>query len=334
MKKLIRHILIFFLIFLVSRPLLSQEISKAFYVTAKEYLKSDSLNLALIELDSAIKISPNFADAYVLKGKIFEQKKEYRRAVGQYSLALLHNPNLVSVYLDRGALYFKLKDHRNYVLNDVNKAISLSPQNAELYRIKAYYYANTFSPETLKLDFGNAILAINSAVMLDSKQANYLKLRSEYKLNSEQKLSALIDINKAIEIDNLNDTYYHFRGVIKFVMGDFRASLNDINRAIELDSSLVDYHQLRGNVHYNLEKYEEAYADYSLAINLTFFEISQTESRLNASNPLNHQLRQTLMLRGMSLVHGNKPYDGCDDFKRAMQMGESKASNYIRKYCQ
>lgn len=313
---------------------MGQEISNAYYVTAKEFLKRDSLNLALIELDSAIKISPSFADAYVLKGKIFEQKDEYRRAIGQYSLALLHNPSLISVYLDRGALYFKLKDHRNYVLNDVNKAISLSPQNAEFYKLKAYYYAHTFNSETLKLDYENAILALNTAIILDSKQSNYLKLRSEYKLNNNQNLSALIDISKAIGIDDTNDSYHHLRGVIRFVMGDFRGSLNDINRAIELDSSSVEYHQFRGNIHYNLEKYEEAYTDYSYAINLIFIEISQTNTRLSSSNPLNHQLRQSLMLRGMSLVHGNKPYDGCDDFKRAMRMGESKASNYIRKYCQ
>lgn len=310
-----------------------QEISRAHYVTAKEYLKKDSLMLAMIELDSATSISPKFAKAYMLKGEIWELENENRRAIGQYSLAILHNPQIPEAFLKRASLHFKLNDHRDYLLNDVNEAMKLQPQNAYLYELKAYYYANTLNPTTLKPDYSNAITALNTAILLEPNEPDFLKYRSDYKFKIDQKLSALLDINKAIEINNSNDTYYHTRGIIRFTMSDFRSSLIDINKAIEINASNFIYFQFRGNIYYNLNRYNQAYTDYSTTLNLLFQEIAKTKTRLSSNNPLNLNLRETLLLRGMTLVQENKPYDGCDDFKRARQMGESKASNYIRQYC-
>ncbi len=311
----------------------AQEKSNAYFVNAKEFLRTDSLNLALIELDSATKLTPNFSEAYFLKGQIWEKKNKSRKAIGQYSLAILHNPEFIAAYLSRAALHNKLKDHRNYVLNDINKVINLQPNNDELYQLKAYYYASTLSPKDLKPDFENAIITINSAIAINPNKPEYYKLRSDYKLRNDQKLSALIDINKAIEMSEAEDQYYHHRSIIRFSMSDFRSALNDINKAIELEDSLSEYYQLRGNVYYNLKKYNQAYNSYTSAINLLFKKIVKYKAKLKPGSPLNIKLRQTLLLRGMALVQENKPFDGCGDFNKALQMGENKANNYIRQYC-
>ncbi|MCF6352953.1 MAG: hypothetical protein L3J06_08080 [Cyclobacteriaceae bacterium] len=333
MKNYSTLFLFFSFALLFSSVAVAQEKSNAYFVNAKEFLRIDSLNLALIELDSATKLASNFSEAYFLKAQIWEKKNEPRKAIGQYSLTILHNPEFVAAYLSRAALHHKLKDHRNYVLNDVNKAISLQPNNDELYQLKAYYYASTLSPKDLKPDFKNAIITINSAIAINPSKSKYYKLRSDYKLRSNQKLSALLDINKAIEISKTEDQYYHHRSIIRFSMSDFRSALNDINKAIEIEDSLSGYYQMRGNVYYNLKKYDQAYKNYTSAITLLFKEIVESKSKLKSSNPLNIKLRQTLLLRGMTLVQENKPFDGCNDFKRALQMGESKANNYIRQYC-
>lgn len=333
-KNSFRLFLTFSMAFCYFQVSYAQEKSRAYYVTAKEYLKIDSLSIALTELDSATKLSPNFTEAYVLKGEIWELKKEDRRAIGQYSLAILHNPKLTTAYIKRAALHFKLKDHRNYFLNDINEAISLQPNKALLYELKAYYYAHTLSSKTLKPDYENAISALNNAVLLEPNESRLLKIRSDYKFNNNEKLSALADINAAINKDETNDSYYHLRGIIRFTMGDFRSSLNDINSAIEINSQAYSYYQFRGNINYNLYRYNQAYLDYSSTLNLLFQEIAKTNTRIRSNNPLNLNLRQTLLLRGMTLVQENKPFDGCDDFKRARQMGETKATNYIRQYCQ
>ena len=261
------------------------------------------------------------------------ESKKARKAIGQYSLAILYSPTLLEAYLKRAALYFKLKDHRDYILNDVNEAIKLQPNSAELYELKAYYYAHSLSPDNLKPDYQIAINTLTTAILLEPRAAKLFKLRSDYKFKNSQKLSALLDINKAIDLDQTNASFYYNRGIIRFTMGDFRSSLNDINSAIEIEKTNFVYFQFRGNVFYNLKRYNQAYTDYSTTLNLIFQEIAKTKSSLSPNSPLNISLRETLLLRGMSLVQENKPYDGCDDFKRAQQMGESKARNYIRQYC-
>lgn len=303
-------------------------------MAAKEFLKMDSTRLAMAELDSATRIAPGFSEAYALKGQILEKGENYRKAIEQYSLAIAHNPGLTQAYLKRADLYFKLKDHRNFVINDVDEAIKLNPESSELYALKAYYYAHTADPLTLKPDYKNAINAITTAIYLDPKNALFLKERSEYKFRNEQPLAALADIDKAIAIDDSNDSFFYYRALIRFMMGNYRSALPDLSHAIELNTKEYSYFQLRGNVLYNLSRYDRAYDDYSKTINLLFIEITKTKKRLSSDDPLNQDLRQTLLLRGMALVQENKPYDGCDDFERALQMGESKAANYIRKYCQ
>ncbi len=321
------------LLILLSEYSLAQEKSQEYYINAKEYIKKDSLGLALIELDSAIKLSPKSSVLYTLKGGIFELKKEDRKAIGQYSLAILYNPNEASTYLKRATLYYHLKDHRNYILNDVNEAIRIEPSNSDLFELKAFYYAHTLNQKSLKRDYENAILALNKAIALNPTNSRYYNNRSDYKLKNKQNLSSLLDINKAIKLDDNIDSYYHQRAVVRFVMEDFRSSLNDINRAIDINDNSISYFQFRGNVYYNLKRYEQAYQDYSTCINLIFKDLVKSKSEIKPSNPLNLKLRQTLLLRGMSLVHGNKPFDGCDDFNKALQMGESKAINYIKQFC-
>ena len=333
MKILSKPLVTILIIVSCIMPSIAQKITMSHFISAKEYLKKNELSKALIELDSATSISSDFGDAYELKGNIWELKKEDRKAISQYSLAILHDPLLTNSYLRRAALHFKLKDHRDYTLNDVNEAIRINPMNASLHQLKAYYYAHSLSSESLKPDYKNAITSLNTAISLDPKEPSYLKLRSDYKFKNGQTLSALLDINSAIAKKNTDDTYFHSRAIIRFTMSDFKSSLNDINKAIELNTLNYLYYQFRGNVYYNLNLYNQAYEDYSTTINLIFDKITKIKSQIEPDNPLNINLRETLLLRGMSLVQENKPYDGCEDFKRSLQMGESKATNYMRQYC-
>ena len=333
MIKTILTLLLSIAILSKSNNLLAQEKSLTYFANAKEFAKKDSLKLALIDLDSAIKLSPNFSDLYEFKGSIYERTREYRKGIGQYSLAILHSPNKAKPYIHRARLHYQLKDHRNYILNDVNQAIRIEPNNADLHELKSFYYAHTLDPSSLRPDYENAILSISKAIELAPKTPQLFYKRSSYKLKNKQILTALLDINKAIELNDKIDIYYHQRAIVRFIMSDFRSSLNDINLAIQYNSNSIIYYQFRGNVFYNLKKYDRSYQDYSVAINLIFTELKKSKSKIAPQSKINLNLRQTLLLRGMASVQGNKPYDGCEDFNKALRMGESKASNYISQYC-
>lgn len=302
------------------------------FVAAKEYLRSQKADLAQQELDSALAIDPNFVRAHMLMGDLLTQQKKYLLAIGHYDRAISSNPNLLEIYLKRADLHYKLKDHQRYILRDMDAAIRLAPDSAELYARKAFYLANTVDPAVMGADYAQATTAITKAIEL-KPIAIYYYYRSKYKFESKQLLSSLADVNKAIELDTTKASFLAYRGFIKFMMEDFRSSVGDYTRALTLDPRNSKYFESRAYGKFNLENYESAYRDYSTAIDILIARIADKKGRIHPEDPLNKELRETLLLRGMALVQDKKPYDGCDDFERAYQMGEQKAQNYIRKFC-
>ena len=302
-------------------------------IAAREYMKSGNNNLARLELDSAALLSPGNPQVNELQGDIYTEEKRYARAITSYDMALIANKTDPDLLMKRAALHRKLDNHRIYVLNDYNAAIQLDPENIEYYKTKANYLANSINPETYKLDFEGASLTINDAIQVDNTNANLYYLKAQYLAGGEQYLSALVDINKAITLQNTNPLYYALRGKIFFGITKYQEAFSDYSRAISLDSTKYQYYESRAHAFYNLGYYIRAYDDYSKAIDMIIKHIAHEQGTIESSDPLNKSLRLNLLYRGMALVQDNRPYDGCDDFKRAYQMGEIKARNYMRKYC-
>jgi tetratricopeptide (TPR) repeat protein len=302
-------------------------------IAAREYLQVNNELGAKLEIDSALMISPRHSMANAMMGDIMNERGELLKALMSYDKAILSNPNEAELYIKRAELHIELNNHASYVINDFDKAIMLAPANKEYFIKKAQFLAHSVASDSSKPDFSKAAATISQAISFNTKDAELYYLRSQYLFGDGQNLSALADINKAIFILPSSDQYRAQRGYINFMISNYRAAYADYSRALSLNNSVASYYEFRGHSNYNLEKYLEAYEDYSKAIDLIISEISSKNTRITNDNPLNKKLRGILLYRGMSLVQDNRPYDGCDDFERAYQMGESKARNYMRKYC-
>jgi tetratricopeptide (TPR) repeat protein len=314
-------------------PVLAQQEVINHLITANEYLKAKNEQKAKLEIDSALRISPKDGKANAMMGDLMNKRGELLKALMSYDKAILADPNSAELYIKRAELHIKLNNHHLYVLNDFNKAISLSPTNTTFFIKKAYYQAHTASAEISEPDYSAAAYTLGQAIAFNKTDSELYYLRSKYLFKSKQTLAALADINKAIALSSTNDLYFAQRGYINFMINKYRAAYADYTRAIYINKSKASYYTFRGHANYNLEKYNEAYDDYSKAIDLIISEIAVKHKRISINNPLNKELRQILLYRGMSLVQDNRPYDACDDFERSYQMGESKARNYMRKYC-
>ena len=302
-------------------------------IAAREYLQVNNELSAKLEIDSALTISPRHAMANAMMGDLMNERGELLKALMSYDKAILSNPNEAELYIKRAELHIKLNNHATYVINDLDRAILLSPANKDYLIKKAQFLAQSVGSDSSKPDFSEAAATISQAISFNRKNAELYYLRSQYLFGDGQNLGALADINKAILYLPSNDKYRAQRGYINFMISNYRAAYADYSRALSMDQSVPSYYEFRGHSNYNLEKYVEAYDDYSKAIDLIIVEISTKNARITNDNPLNKKLRGILLYRGMSLLQEGSPYDGCDDFERAYQMGESKARNYMRKYC-
>ena len=302
-------------------------------IAAREYLQAKKEGLAKLEVDSALILAPKNWAANTMMGDLMNDRGDYLHALLSYDKALLVNTQNPTLYYKRAELHIKLNNHRAYIIGDYDRAIALAPTNNLYYIRKAYYYSHSVNPDNFKTDYAAAINTINDALIIDPDNPELLNLKSSYLLGNKENLAALAEVNKAIVIAPANDVYLAQRGNVNFEIARYKAALTDFNRAIKINDHNSSYFKYRGHTNFNLDKYAEAYDDYSSAIDLIITKIAVKRGSVSYDGTLNKDLRTLLLFRGMSLVHDNRPYDGCDDFKRASKMGETKARNYIRQYC-
>jgi len=87
---------------------------------------------AIISFTRAIKLRPDFAQAYVGRGAAYVDKGHYDRAIRDYTKAIQLSPHLAKAYDSRGVAYYHKGDYERAIA-DHQKAIELDPRSARYY---------------------------------------------------------------------------------------------------------------------------------------------------------------------------------------------------------
>lgn len=80
----------------------------------------------------AIKMSPEYADAYSNRGISYAELEEFRSAIRDFNRAIQLNPGEAKYYFNRGIVYGKCEEYR-LAMVDFDKAISINRQYAAAY---------------------------------------------------------------------------------------------------------------------------------------------------------------------------------------------------------
>jgi tetratricopeptide (TPR) repeat protein len=151
--------------------------AEAFYHRATAYLfkyhsdkTNEYLDHAMRDLDRAVDLNPNYAEAFANRAYAHNQKGEYGRAVEDSTRAIRLNPSLVEGFRHRSQAYFHKGEYQRAV-DDVDKAIKLKPNDALNYsnRSSAYWHLGMYA---------RAIKDMNEAIKLDPNLAEAFEKRS------------------------------------------------------------------------------------------------------------------------------------------------------------
>lgn len=107
-------------------------ISSAYAETAQEALnkaieyinQDENYDAAITEINKAIELSPNWADAYYNRGLAYSRKLNYNQAISDYTKAIELNPNYAAAYNNRAVNYYLINNY-DMAWQDVHKAESL-----------------------------------------------------------------------------------------------------------------------------------------------------------------------------------------------------------------
>lgn len=166
------------------------------------------------------------ATDYYYKANSKLELEDYQGAIDDYNKAIELSPNDAVVYFNRGLAKDFLHDYHG-AIRDYNKAIELDPNFVNAYLAKANI-KNSLS------DFHETIADLTKAIELDPSYSVLYTTRGYAKGSLKDDRGAKADFTKAIEL-NPKDAYaYLWRGISSIHLGDKESACLDFSKAGEL----------------------------------------------------------------------------------------------------
>ena len=253
--------------------------------------------------DAVIRLTPDFADAYINRGDVRKNLGDFEDAIKDYDTAIRLGDDYAYVYFNRGFAKANVGDKKG-AIKDYDRAIRLDPAyvNAYLNRgkkkddlrdkkgaIEDYDTVIRLKPEkdtlaaaylnrgNVKDDLGDqkgAIEDCDTVIRLkpekDTLAAAYLN-RGKTKSDLGDKKGAIEDCNAVIDLKPRNiilAAAYNLRGEAKSDLGDNKGNIMDYDKAIQLEPNHPEFYYDRGVANADLGCTSAAETDFRTALKL------------------------------------------------------------------
>jgi serine/threonine protein kinase/predicted Zn-dependent protease len=215
---------------------------------------------AIADYNEAIRLKPDSAIAYGIRGVAKSALGDIQGAIADYNEAIHLKPDSAIAYGSRGTAKYALGDKKG-AITDYNEAIRLNP-NYE----KAYY--NRGAAKIELGDIQGAIADYNEAIRLKPDYADAYVSRGLVKEESGDRSGGIEDYNEALRLNPNYSLAYYNRGVVKVKLKDQQGAIADYNEAIRLKPDFANSYYSRGLIKKEKGEKQEALADFRKASEL------------------------------------------------------------------
>jgi tetratricopeptide (TPR) repeat protein len=115
---------------------ISEENYYSFYLKGIELDNNGDYDFAVIEFNKAIKLNPNFAEAYDRRGMVYVKLIKYRKAIKDFNKAIELNLQFAEAYNHLGIALYCNREFDLAIIS-YNKAIEIAPDYAKVYYNRA-----------------------------------------------------------------------------------------------------------------------------------------------------------------------------------------------------
>ena len=173
------------------------------------YYKLDEFKNAEKVIMEAIKLKPNMANGYCIRGLILKSRNKYNESKQSLEQAIKIDPNYFDAYINLGLLN---KDYNNY--DDAEKYYLKA---IDLNKSSAIAHLNLGACYKEKIEIDKAILHTEIAIKLDSKlKSSYLNLATIY--NQKGDYNKSLELAKK-EISINHDCQYSYQLISELMKG-------------------------------------------------------------------------------------------------------------------
>ena len=242
----------------------SQTTAHEFFQLGVDRILHSNYQEAIADLNQAIELQSDFAQAYSNRCLAYLQLQQYHQAIADCTAAINLSPSNAEAYLNRGLANYRQKDYPAAIA-DYQRAIALKPDE-----FRVYY--NLALADAATKNYSEAIVNYNLALRQIPASANILRAdiyndRGLAQLELQDFEAAMADFSMAIHLD-INDYRAYFnRGCACGRKGDNFGALRDFSKVIRLNPSNGMAYVNRGVARYHLGYYQGAIADLHKASN-------------------------------------------------------------------
>jgi tetratricopeptide (TPR) repeat protein len=182
---------------------LKPDFVEAYYLRGLSYSDLGRHQRAIEDYDKAISLSPDDARAYVLRGIAYSILDQYQRAIKDFDEAIRLKPDYALAYNKRGISYVGLDQYQR-AIKDFDEAIRLEPERADVYCFRGVAYSILHQYKRSIKDFDEAIRLKPDYTLAFSNRGNAYMLSGK----SQQGCK---DLQKACGMGECKDLEYFRR---------------------------------------------------------------------------------------------------------------------------
>lgn len=199
-----------------------------FFNQGVKRLQQGDLEAAINNFNEAIRLNPNYAQAYGNRGIAYSRLQQYDQSLADYNQFIRFNPNSAAAYYNRATLYDKLGDSQKAIA-DYDPAIRLNPNFTQAIRGREIAQNKLRTPQqsisntnVLAQYFSNGSTAENFFVQAMDK---YDKADFD---------GAIVDFSQGIQLKPDYAQAYMGRAMAYKGLGDLENQITELRKAAEL----------------------------------------------------------------------------------------------------
>jgi len=305
---------------------------------------------------------------------LYENQK-YIEAVGMLNKAIRLRPDFAQAYYNRGCVNLAMKNYED-ALTDIDQAMAIRIDPGYL-TAKGYIYLQQgdfpSANETLTLAItdddeneeahyyrGCALMAMNrnSSALADFDRAIALKPDYALAYNERGRLqfleknfeNAKTDFTRAVTFDQTLAVGYNNLGKVLEATGDMEEATEYFTTALKINRDFSEAYINRGKINYRTDKYKEAISDFTKAIEIqpqnagAFNDLGLAKymngdlkgavESFSEAIGLKADYAEAWLNRGIVREMLRDTNGACKDWTKAADLGHADAMKYINDQCQ
>jgi tetratricopeptide (TPR) repeat protein len=204
----------FLILFILLAATVYSQTAEEYYKQAADldYSKKENLRKALLLLNKAIELSPEYAEALDLRAEIYDKQASYKEEIADLSM-LIKNDSTNAEYFKKRAAAYVLKNEPDKAISDYSYAFSLDTSMIDCILERGKIYGEVYLDKKAQKAIADFTYCINHGSVTIKSQA-YVGRGRVYE-NLEKFDKAMADYNAATAANPLNRDAYLYRGILK-----------------------------------------------------------------------------------------------------------------------